>query len=91
MNKYIPNAKQQKCIDTIDGQIMVLAGPGTGKTFTIIRRIENIIKSGCTPEKILCLTFSDTAAAEMQQRLVKEIGLCASGVQVLRIILFVMT
>ena len=82
MNKYIPNAKQQKCIDTIDGQIMVLAGPGTGKTFTIIRRIENIIKSGCTPEKILCLTFSDTAAAEMQQRLVKEIGLCASGVQV---------
>lgn len=83
MKKTIsPNEKQQKCIDTIDGQIMVLAGPGTGKTFTIIRRIENILKSGCAPEKILCLTFSDAAAGEMQQRLVKEIGLCASGVQV---------
>ena len=38
-----PNSKQQQCIDQKDGKIMVLAGPGTGKTFTIIRRIESLI------------------------------------------------
>ena len=83
MNTEIsPNLNQQKCIDNLEGQIMVLAGPGTGKTFTIIKRIENILRSGCLPEKILCLTFSDAAAGEMQQRLVKEIGICASCVNV---------
>lgn len=78
----IPNSKQQQCIDQKDGKIMVLAGPGTGKTFTIIRRIESLIQSGVKPDEILCLTFSDAAATEMQQRLIKEIGLCASGVNV---------
>ena len=77
-----PNTKQRQCIDQKDGKIMVLAGPGTGKTFTIIRRIESLIQGGVEPNEILCLTFSDPAATEMKQRLVKEIGLCASSVNV---------
>lgn len=81
-NKFSPNENQQKCINNLNGQIMVLAGPGTGKTFTIIRRIEHILNSGCSAEKILCLTFSDAAAGEMQHRLIKEIGICASAVKV---------
>ena len=53
-----PNELQQKCIDSIDGKFLVLAGPGTGKTFTIIKRIENMIKNkSINPEEILCLTF----------------------------------
>lgn len=77
-----PNSRQQECIDTINGKIMVLAGPGTGKTFTIIQRIKNMISQNILPEKILCLTFSETAAREMKERLVKEIGICASAVNV---------
>ena len=77
-----PNSRQQECIDTINGKIMVLAGPGTGKTFTIIQRIKNMISQNILPEKILCLTFSEAAASEMRERLVKEIGVCASAVNV---------
>ena len=47
-----PNAKQQECIDSIDGSIMVLAGPGTGKTFTVIERIKNMLLRGIEPSKI---------------------------------------
>ena len=58
-----PNAKQQQCIDTKDKKYMlVLAGPGTGKTYTIIEKIKSVIKDGIAPEKILALTFSDAAA-----------------------------
>ena len=61
MNQKInPNKKQQECIDTVKGSVMVLAGPGTGKTFTVIERIKNMLELGVDPKKILCLTFSDS-------------------------------
>ena len=68
-----PNIKQQECIDSINGKYLVLAGPGTGKTFTIIQRIKSMIQRGINPSKILCLTFSDAAANEMRMRLEKEL------------------
>lgn len=68
-----PNVKQQECIDNIHGKFLVLAGPGTGKTFTVIQRIKNMITQGIDPEKILCLTFTDAAANEMKKRLEKEL------------------
>ena len=64
-----PNAKQQECIDNIEGKYLVLAGPGTGKTFTMIQRIKSMIERGVAPEKLLCLTFSDAAAYEVKTRL----------------------
>lgn len=75
-----PNEKQMECIKTLDGPVMVLAGPGTGKTFTIIQRIKYMLEQGIPPEVILCLTFSEAAANEMKARLVKEIGTIASAV-----------
>ena len=45
-NKKTPNEKQQECIDNISGKWLVLAGPGTGKTFTIIERIKNMLSKG---------------------------------------------
>lgn len=69
-----PNTKQQECIDNINGKYLVLAGPGTGKTFTIIKRIKSMIELGIDPEKILCLTFTDAAANEMKVRLEKELN-----------------
>lgn len=77
-----PNSKQQECIDNIDGKYLVLAGPGTGKTFTMIQRIKNMIEKGINPEKILCLTFSDAATNEVKTRLEKELGKLDVGVNV---------
>ena len=67
-----PNTKQQECIDNIDGKFLVLAGPGTGKTFTVVQRIKSMIERGIDASKILCLTFTDAAANEMKIRLEKE-------------------
>lgn len=61
---------------------MVLAGPGTGKTFTVIQRIKHMLTTGFLPESILCLTFSEAAANEMKARLVKEMGTVASAVSI---------
>ena len=77
-----PNTKQIECINTINGPVMVLAGPGTGKTFTIIQRIRHMLQIGITPSSILCLTYSEAAANEMKARLVKEIGTIASAVTI---------
>lgn len=80
--KILPNKKQQECIDTINGSIMVLAGPGTGKTFTVIERIKGMLEKGVEPSKILCLTFSDAAANEMKSRLISKVGQKGSLVNV---------
>ncbi|MCM1009760.1 MAG: ATP-dependent helicase [Fusobacterium sp.] len=81
-NKICPNAGQMECIKTLDGPVMVLAGPGTGKTFTIIQRIKYMLETGIMPDSILCLTYSEAAANEMKARLVKEIGTIASSVTI---------
>ncbi len=77
-----PNTEQAQCIQTLNGAVMVLAGPGTGKTFTIIQRIKYMLEQGIMPESILCLTYSEAAANEMKARLVKEIGTIASAVTI---------
>jgi len=80
--KIKPNEKQQEAIDILKGQVMLLAGPGTGKTFTVIHRIERMLSEGISPSSILCLTFSDAAACEMKQRLIKKMGVIASSVDI---------
>jgi DNA helicase-2/ATP-dependent DNA helicase PcrA len=57
------NPEQKKAVDTIDGPVMVIAGPGTGKTRTITLRIANILaKTDTSPSSILALTFTEAAA-----------------------------
>ena len=80
--KKTPNPKQQACINSIEGKYLVLAGPGTGKTFTIIERIKNMLDKGINPEKILCLTFTDAAANEMKKRIEEELNVISCGVQI---------
>nr|QGT49624.1 hypothetical protein Melaina855_0110 [uncultured Candidatus Melainabacteria bacterium] len=79
---FTPNEKQQECIDNITGKYLVLAGPGTGKTFTIIERIKSMLSQGINPEKILCLTFTEAAANEMKSRLDKSLGKLDCGVNI---------
>ena len=67
--KIEPNQAQKECIENIKGKYLVIAGPGTGKTFSLIERIKNMLNKNISPNKILCLTFSDAAANEMRSRL----------------------
>ncbi len=69
------NASQKEAVDTLDGPVMVVAGPGTGKTELLSVRTANILKKTDTlPGSILCLTFTDSAATNMRQRLVGLMG-----------------
>ncbi|HIA91576.1 TPA: ATP-dependent helicase [Candidatus Saccharibacteria bacterium] len=77
------NAKQKEAVDYIDGALMVLAGPGTGKTELLSMRAANILQTTDThPSSILCLTFTDKASLNMQQRLQEIIGFTARNIQV---------
>jgi DNA helicase-2/ATP-dependent DNA helicase PcrA len=70
------NAQQKKAADIIDGPVMVVAGPGTGKTQLLATRAANILKKDSTllPTNILCLTFSDSGQVAMQRRLIELMG-----------------
>ncbi len=69
------NEAQKQAVDTIDGPVMVIAGPGTGKTELLSVRTANILKKTDTlPENILCLTFTDSGANAMRERLAGTIG-----------------
>jgi DNA helicase-2/ATP-dependent DNA helicase PcrA len=69
------NAAQKKAVDTIDGPVMVIAGPGTGKTELLSMRVANILrKTDTLPENILCLTYTDNGADAMRRRLISIIG-----------------
>jgi len=68
------NEGQSKAVDHIDGPLLILAGPGSGKTLTITEKVVNLIGNGISPERTLALTFSEKAAGEMQERIEKKIG-----------------
>lgn len=77
------NHEQKIAVDTLEGPVMVIAGAGTGKTQTIALRIANILeKTQTPPSSILCLTFTDSAAFNMRQRLLSIIGPAAYQVKV---------
>lgn len=63
------NPQQRLAVETISGPIIIVAGPGTGKTKTLISRIVYLIDQGNNPESILALTFTRKAAIEMRERL----------------------
>lgn len=63
------NASQKQAVESRSPQLLVLAGPGTGKTRVIVQRILSLVESGECPEKILAVTFSRKATQEMEERL----------------------
>jgi DNA helicase-2/ATP-dependent DNA helicase PcrA len=69
------NPAQKRAVETIDGPLLVIAGPGTGKTQLLSMRVANILKkTDVYPDNILCLTFTNKAADNMKQRLLALIG-----------------
>ena len=69
------NEHQRKAVDTIEGPVMVIAGPGTGKTQILAARIGKILlETDASPENLLCLTYTDAGAIAMRRRLNSLIG-----------------
>ncbi len=77
------NGEQKKAVELIDGPVLVLAGPGTGKTQILALRIGQILqKTDAQAQNILCLTYTDAGAINMRKRLLQFIGPEAYKVQV---------
>ncbi|MBU0975553.1 MAG: ATP-dependent DNA helicase [Patescibacteria group bacterium] len=69
------NKEQKQAVDTLDGPVMIIAGPGTGKTMTLTMRIANILqKTDTDPRSVLALTFTESGVKAMRERLVEIIG-----------------
>ncbi|OHB17838.1 MAG: hypothetical protein A2913_02280 [Parcubacteria group bacterium RIFCSPLOWO2_01_FULL_40_65] len=69
------NQNQIEAVKATEGPVLIIAGPGSGKTATLTRRIAYMINSGIKPENILAVTFTNKASQEMKARVEKILGL----------------
>lgn len=77
------NAAQQRIVNELDRNILLLASAGTGKTNTLAYRVAHIIESGrAAGEEILCMTFTNKACREMKERIAGKVGPKAKAVEV---------
>lgn len=78
------NDRQKEAVNTIYGAVMVIAGPGTGKTEVLAMRIANLMRSEAQvqPQEILCLTYTDEATNSMRRRLTQIAGPIAHKINI---------
>lgn len=69
-----PNEAQQKAIDTVNGPVLIIAGPGSGKTYTLVERVYHLlVDKHVAPENIFISTFTEKAARELVTRISNRI------------------
>src|SRR5688572_32321821 len=79
---HAPSESQRAAIRADLGPVLVLAGPGAGKTFCLIERIRYLIEElGVDPARICAFTFTNKAADEIAMRLARQLGARADGVK----------
>jgi DNA helicase-2/ATP-dependent DNA helicase PcrA len=77
------NSEQKEAVNTIDGPVLVVAGPGTGKTHILSARIGQILtQTDTAPYNVLCLTFTDAGVQAMRERLLEIIGPIAHKIHI---------
>ncbi|MEU8539112.1 ATP-dependent DNA helicase [Streptomyces sp. NPDC048717] len=74
MRPPLLDATQRAVVEHRDGPLLVLAGPGTGKTTTLVESVAARMEQGTDPERILVLTFSRKAAVELRDRMAARLG-----------------
>ena len=73
-----PNAGQEAAVRSDAPHILVAAGPGTGKTFTLVSRLARLLGEGSDPAGIVVITFTRRAAGELRERLAAAVGAAAA-------------
>jgi uncharacterized protein (TIGR00375 family) len=68
------NARQREAVESRNHRLLVVAGPGTGKTHTLIARVRALLDAGVRPRTILAVTFTRRAAGELRSRLAGQAG-----------------
>ncbi len=68
------NPSQQRAVSHRGSHLLIVAGPGTGKTHTLVHRMLHVVQQGVSPEALLAITFTNKAAEEMQRRLREHLG-----------------
>jgi len=75
------NQRQKDAVTAASGPILVVAGPGSGKTKTLTHRIAYLIANGARPQSILAVTFTNKAAQEMRQRVQRLLAVPSPNIQ----------
>ena len=72
------NERQEEVARAVDGRVVVIAGPGSGKTATLVERIRRLQQAGAHPREIAACTFTVRAATELEERIGTPLGFCGT-------------